>query len=210
MPCQNGGICQSVGSNYNCGCTNEYFGSKCQLRILNSTIFNGSTILTNEQSVQLVNLTDFSLNSSWSLIYQASRDGFSSSVFHSKCDGNTGVLVLIKSSNSYIFGGYTQAAWSSYYSWHYDSNAFLFSLVNSYNYPVKMPVTNPQYAIYASSSIGPTFGEGHDLYISSDGTACYTNLGYSYFLTYGISVSQYFLSGSYSFKAVEIEVYKEY
>jgi hypothetical protein len=42
---------------------------------------------------------------------------------------------------------------------------FLFSSVNSYNYPVKMHITNPQYAIYASSSIGPKFGEGHDLYI---------------------------------------------
>ena len=154
MPCQNGGICQSIGSNFNCSCTNGYFGSNCLYKILNSAIFNGSTILTNEQSLKLANLTDFSLNSSWSLIYQASRDGFSSSSFHSKCNGNTGTLVVIKSSNSNIFGGYTNADWSGYYismtqTYQYDSNAFLFSLVNSYNYPVKMLVFNPQYAIYS-------------------------------------------------------------
>jgi len=210
MPCQNGGKCQSIGSNFNCSCTNGYFGSNCQFKILNSAIFNGSTILTSEQSVKLVNLTDFSLNSSWSLIYQASRDGFNSSVFHSKCDGNTGTLVVIKSSNSNIFGGYTQADWSGY-TWHYDSNAFLFSLVNSYNIPVKMIVTNPYNAIYTSQYYGPTFGGGHDLYINSDGTACYTELGNSYqlpsFLTVGTFAAQSFLAGSYFFRAVEIEVY---
>ena len=207
MPCQNGGKCQSIGSNFNCSCTNGYFGSNCQFKILNSAIFNGSTILTSEQSVKLVNLTDFSLNSSWSLIYQASRDGFSSSVFHSKCDGNTGTLVVIKSSNSNIFGGYTQADWSGN-GFHYDSNAFLFSLVNSYNIPVKMLVTNPQNAIYTSQYYGPTFGGGHDLYINSDSSYGYSSLGYSYqvpsFLT---NSSQSFLAGSSSFKPIEIEVY---
>jgi hypothetical protein len=210
MPCQNGGTCQSIGINFNCSCTNGYFGTNCQFKILNSAIFNGSTILTSEQSVKLANLTDFSLNSSWSLIYQASRDGFSSSIFHSKCDGNTGTLVVIKSSNSNIFGGYTQADWSGY-TWQYDSNAFLFSLVNSYKTPVKMIVTNPQYAIFAYPSYGPTFGNAHDLYISSDGLSCNSNLGYSYqvpsFLTSGTAAAQSFLAGSYNFRAIEIEVY---
>jgi hypothetical protein len=207
MPCQNGGICQSIGSNFNCSCTNGYVGSNCLYKILNSAIFNGSTILTNEQSLKLANLTDFSLNSSWSLIYQASRDGFSSSSFHSKCNGNTGTLVVIKSSNSNIFGGYTNADWSGY-SYQYDSNAFLFSLVNSYNYPVKMLVFNPQYAICSSPNYGPVFGNGHDLFISSDYSVSYSNLGYGYQLpSYLPHDSKSFLAGSYNFRAIEVEVY---
>jgi hypothetical protein len=153
----------------------------------------------------LINLRQ---NQTLKMIYQASKDGFNSSVFHSKCDGNTGTLVVIKSSNSNIFGGYTQADWSGYYSYQYDSNAFLFSLVNSYNIPVKMLVTNPQNAIYTSQYYGPTFGGGHDLYINSDSSYGYSNLGNSYqvpsFLT---NSSQSFLAGSSSFKPIEIEVY---
>ena len=158
----------------------------------------------------LINLRQ---NQTLKMIYQASKDGFSSSVFHSKCNGVLGTLTVIKTSSNTtnIFGGYTQADWSGYYSYQYDSNAFLFSLVNSYNIPVKMLVTNPQNAIYTSQYYGPTFGGGHDLYINSDGTACYTNLGYSYqlpnFLTVGTTAALSFLAGSYNFRAVEIEVY---
>jgi len=155
----------------------------------------------------LINLRQ---NQTLKMIYQASKDGFSSSVFHSKCNGVLGTLTVIKTSSNTtnIFGGYTQADWSGYYSYQYDSNAFLFSLVNSYNIPVKMLVTNPQNAIYTSQYYGPTFGGGHDLYINSDSSYGYSSLGNSYqvpsFLTYS---SQSFLAGSYSFKPIEIEVY---
>ena len=158
----------------------------------------------------LINLRQ---NQTLKMIYQASRDGFNSSVFHSKCNGVLGTLTVFKtSSNSTnIFGGYTNADWSGYYSYQYDSNAFLFSLVNSYNYPVKMLVFNPQFihAIYTSPYYGPTFGGGQDLYISSDGSYGYSNLGHSYQLPSFLptSFSQSFLAGSYSFKPIEIEVY---
>jgi hypothetical protein len=149
-------------------------------------------------------------NQTLKMIYQASRDGFNSSVFHSKCNGVLGTLTVFKtSSNSTnIFGGYTNADWSDYYSFQYDSNAFLFSLVNSYNYPVKMLVFNPQYAIYINPGYGPYFGSG-DLYISSDGSYGKSNLGYNYQLPSFLptSFSQSFLAGSYSFKPIEIEVY---
>jgi len=186
----------SIGSSFKC--------------ILNSTIFKNSTILTNERSIQLNNLTEFSLNTTWSLIYQASRDGFSSSMFHAKCNSILGTLVVVRAGENQIFGGYTQADWSGY-SYKYDSNAFLFSLVNSYNITVKMPVIRPEYAIYTYDSSGPTFGAGHDFYINSNGSSGYSNLGQAYqlpsFFTYGKLSAQSFLAGSYNFKPIEIEVY---
>jgi hypothetical protein len=153
----------------------------------------------------LINLRQ---NQTLKMIYQASKDGFSSGVFHTKCNGVLGTLTVIKTSSNTtnIFGGYTQADWSGY-TWQYDSNAFLFSLVNSYNTPVKMLVFNPQNAIYASSYYGPTFGGGHDLYLSSDSSYGYSNLGYSYQVPSFLTSSQSFLAGSYSFKPIEIEVY---
>jgi len=101
-----------------------------------------STILTNEQSQQLINLITAnkgvtSIQSPISLIFQASVDGFNSTIFHAKCDGVLGTLVVAKSPfNNNIFGGYTEADWSGYYQYKNDPNAFLFSLVNSYNIQV--------------------------------------------------------------------------
>ena len=152
----------------------------------------------------LINLRQ---NQTLKMIYQASKDGFN--VFHSKCNGVLGTLTVIKTSNNTtnIFGGYTQADWSGYYPYQYDSNAFLFSLVNSYNTPVKMFVISPQDAIYTSPYNGPAFG-GNDLYISSDGSYGFSNLGSNYQLpSFLTTSSQSFLAGSYSFKPIEIEVY---
>ncbi len=180
---------------------------------MNSTIFKNSTILTNELSLQLVNLTGFSFNSSWSLLYQASVDSFRASSFHSKCDQISNTLTVIKSKEyNFIFGGFTTAQWNQNTNYYItDTDAFLFSLVNAYNTSVKMPVIIPQYAIYASYSYGPTFGADHDFYIRSDGSYGYSNLGYAYqlpsFLSYGTTSAQSFLAGSYSFYPIDIEVY---
>ena len=157
------------------------------------------------------------LTEAWQLLYQASSNGFNSSIFHAKCDGYQGTLVVIKSKNSNIFGGYTEADWSGYNKYKFDTNAFLFSLVNSYNTSVKMSMSiiPLRYAIYASSNYGPTFGEGHDLYVGSDGTQGYSNLGYSYQLPSFLANNGYysqqahsFLAGSYNFQLVEVEVYQ--
>ena len=158
-------------------------------------------------------MAGFPLNNSWTLIYQASKDGFSSNEFHSMCDGFLATLTVIKSENSNIFGGYTEADWSGSGEYKYDSKAFLFSLVNAYNTPVKMNISNPSYAIYSNPSYGPTFGYNQDLYIpdQSNSNNGYSNLGYSYkipnFLTYGTEKAQSFLAGSYNFLTTEIEVY---
>jgi len=93
---------------------------------INSKIFKNSTILTNQQSIQLNNLTGFSLNTTWPLIYQASVDSFSASSFHSKCDEISNTLIVIKSKkNNFIFGGFTTALWDGNANWYEnDSNDF--------------------------------------------------------------------------------------
>ena len=66
-------------------------------------------------------------------------------------------------------GGYTLAAWHSSVDYSSDSSAYLFSLrrgksTNSEKYLF----TQSQHAIGGSSSYGPTFGAGDDIYICSD------------------------------------------
>ena len=170
-------------------------------------VFGNSTILTNEQSLNLINLIGLN-TTNVKLLYQASRDGFDTKIFHSKCDAVPGTLTIIKSKNTNIFGGFTSAEWSGNGN-KFDSTAYLFSLVNSYNVSVKMNYTESNYAIYAYPYYSVMFGVGHDLYCSYD--QCYSYLGYSYqlpsFLTQYSTEAQSFLGGSYNFQAVEIEVY---
>ena len=106
--------------------------------------------------------------------------------------------------------------------YHYDSNAFLFSLVNKPGWvPVKLPQTgkdssNRRYSIYDGRSYGPIFGGGHDIYISnyaSSSRNSHSNLGYTYSpprgYSYGSTFAQSFLAGSYSFTPDEVETFYE-
>lgn len=46
------------------------------------------------------------------LLYRGSKDGFSSAIFHSKCDGKGPTLTIIKSKDhGRMFGGFTDIAW---------------------------------------------------------------------------------------------------
>ena len=118
--------------------------------------------------------------------------------------------------------------WSSFFfpisstgsscQYRYDSQAFLFSLVNKPGWaPVKLPLyRNYVYALYDCSSYGPTFGNGHDLYVcdyaSSLGNS-FTYLGYTYTApsgySYGSTFTKTFLAGTYHFTPDEVEAFYE-
>jgi len=53
------------------------------------------------------------IDQKWNLIYKGSKDGFKSRDFHSKCNNKPNTLVIIKSSNGNVFGGYTEKSWSN-------------------------------------------------------------------------------------------------
>ena len=104
----------------------------------------------------------------------------------------------------------------------YDSNAFLFSLVNKPGWaPVKLPQTGKdssyrRYSIYGQRSYGPTFGGGHDIYISNYASSNRNsggNLGYTYSppsgYSYGSTFAQSFMAGSLSFTPDEVETFYE-
>ena len=106
--------------------------------------------------------------------------------------------------------------------YRYDSKAFLFSLVNKPGWaPVKLTQTGQysyyRYSTYSCSSYGPTFGGGHDIYVSdyaSSNTNSHTNLGYTYAApsgySYGSTFARTFLAGSYyNFQPDEVETFYE-
>lgn len=66
-------------------------------------------------------------NVQFKLIYRASKDGDSSSVFHSKCDKKANVLFIIQTLKGLKFGGYTELTWDGETPKE-DNNLFMFSL----------------------------------------------------------------------------------
>ena len=105
--------------------------------------------------------------------------------------------------------------------YHYDYQAFLFSLVNKPGWaPVKLPQTGTYsyqgYSIPDCSSYGPSFGAGWDIAIynyASSSSNNYANLGYTYSApsgySYGSTFTQTFLAGTYQFTPDEVETFYE-
>jgi hypothetical protein len=175
-----------------------------------------SQILTGNQPNELIRLCEFSPNDKWTLLYRGTRDGFGAKEFHSKCDNKSPTLSIFKAKQSkFIFGGFTAVSWDGSSGWKSDPCAFLFSLTNKYNQPIKMKI-NPnrhEWAIYCHSEYGPIFGDDISIANNSNTTmnSCY-NLGYCY------KHPQYenrsnevrtFLAGSHRFQLDEIEVYQK-
>ena len=77
-------------------------------------LFEESVILNEEQRQKLVTwLGDSpqSTESTYSLLYRASRDGWAVSNFHERCD-NKGPTVTVVLSGTNIFGGFTEQSWT--------------------------------------------------------------------------------------------------
>jgi len=92
------------------------------------------------------------------------------------------------------------------------------SLVNRNKTPIRIPCKEPSKAITSHSNSGPTFGDGHEFYISDYSNvktketkllSC-SNVGATYkhpsFL-YNSHDAKTFLAGSFLFQTVEIEVF---
>jgi hypothetical protein len=150
----------------------------------------------------------------WKLQYRATRDGFTSQNFHSKCDGIANTLTVIKSEQGNIFGGFTEKAWDSAGRYVTDPKAFIFSLVNKENKPFKAVCTNSEYAIHCDPSCGPSFGGVFgDITIMSSSNSnrnSYSNFGCDYeHADYQCATqkAKTILAGSHYFQTLEIEVF---
>jgi len=155
----------------------------------------------------------------WKLIYRATTDGFDTSNFHSKCDNQGPTIVIIKSNQGNIFGGFNKNAWISNNAYTTSSENFLFSYKNQdskIKKPIQLKCHGTSTAAYGGSGYHITFGGGHDLYLCSGCNSInssYSNLGHSYTPPYGYTYNNQnakdFLAGAYNFTVAEIEVFKQ-
>ncbi|KAJ5077306.1 pep-cterm sorting domain-containing protein [Anaeramoeba ignava] len=155
--------------------------------------------------------------------YSAKKDGFDSKKWHSSVDNKGKTLVIIKTKDNYIFGGFTQIGfisdqefWESKDSgggWIKDINAFIFSLRNDKNdrKPSKFEIKQGgRSALFYRLNCGPKFAGDIDL--NSNLQAGYTEFGYMYQLPKGMQPykdeARNYLAGSYNKWIIEeVETY---
>jgi hypothetical protein len=175
----------------------------------------GSKLLNSEHAKLLSAWLQSS--SKWTVIYRGSTDGFAAADFHRSCNNKGETITLVQTESGHLFGGYTPITWTSRGNYVFDNRTFIFTLVNAeHAAPMMIPNSGPlhanQHSIYDHANYGPSFGGGHDIYISNNCNAdnsSYTNLGHSFSVTgktYNSTDIKQFLCGSYQFKVKEIEV----
>ena len=181
---------------------------------------NDSLILTNEECLSIVEMTK---SAKENLLYRASRDGFSSHVFHAKCDGKGNTITIIKNNLNCVFGGFASYAWNSSGLYTIDANAFIFSLRRcGVSFQDKFNCKNTGHAFKGCPNAGPIFGGNAygpsrcDIHIctqSNETIGSYCNFGYSYKLPegyeFGEDNAKGFLAGRHDgWTTTEIEVYQ--
>ena len=142
------------------------------------------------------------------LIYKAIIDGDKAKTFHNNVDGKGPLIILVKTSNNNIIGGYTSKAWSSSNEYMNDSEAFLFSLT----YEKKYIIIKPEYACLHLENDGPCFGNNCELKIVDN---CFTedswvtNDSVSYdFVSYFYNIRN--LIGEKYFSTFKVQDYEVY
>lgn len=108
-------------------------------------------------------------NKSFTLLYRGSRDGFTPQAFHSRCDNNTPLFIVVLATNNFIATAYTPVAFTSANSWKSSpiGTAWLNNLESSAGIISSTKYTNltTTNVIQDNPATGPTFGDGYDMII---------------------------------------------
>ncbi len=127
-------------------------------------------------------------------------------------------MTIFKAKNtSFIFGGFTAVKLDKSNKYKSDPNAFLFSLTNNDDQPLKLKIDSNRHesAIRCHPKFGPIFGSGDDICIADNANTTrknYSRLGHTYKhpqYAQGTNEAKTFLAGSNRFQLDEIEVYQK-
>ena len=89
-----------------------------------------------------------------SLLYRGSRDGWKYIDFHSRCDNKGPTVVLWRTDENIVLGGFASVSWDSSSSSKHDSKAFIFNIDKKIVFPVK----DASIALKCGAKWGPNFG----------------------------------------------------
>lgn len=127
-----------------------------------------------ESSYSLKEITPGAYTEASNLLYKASRDGWTPAAFHQRCDNKGATYTRAIINDGKVLGAYTSLNWSSsVQNYKGDPTAFLYDGTKKFTPNNSAWGPNPPYSTYMNSSYMPTFGGGHDFYIS--GQTFYNN-----------------------------------
>ena len=134
-----------------------------------SSILTTSTLQTNA----------LSLFKPSALLFRATVNGFSSSTFHSLCNGYAPLFIVVKANTGYIATAYTVASYNNINNYtraqsgtNWLNNLWNGSSISTTKY---YNTSNPDSSIYDTDGHGPTFGGGHDMYMPNPMNTVYSN-----------------------------------
>ncbi|CAD8199933.1 unnamed protein product [Paramecium octaurelia] len=162
-----------------------------------------------QKIINTIQLKSDKIATSFQRIFLGSKDGLNASAFWGKVEGKSNLLIIFKTISGYIFGGFSPCQWlSDQNSYVKDDTltSFLFSQTYDEVYPLKSLYQSK--AIYSGSNYGPTFGDGHDIYIDQDFQNGYSNLGYSYKWDKYQNAKSSYLFGQSTPNIAECEIYQ--
>lgn len=118
------------------------------------------------------------------LLYDSTIEGFCPKTFHERCDNKGPTLILIKTIDGGVVGGYSNSAWPKKPGDHCSANrAFIFGLYGfGLPYPIKRKLkdVDDETAIRCNSEGGPAFGGDMSLGLKASGSKVVLYNGESY------------------------------
>jgi hypothetical protein len=185
---------------------------KQKLKLYESILFpefiNDSTILKKSELDMILTWINITQDIRMKRLYKGSIHGDSAENFHKKVDGICPTITFVETLNGFRLGGFTTVPFDSYKQYKSDPAAFIFSIDRKRKF-----ISKDKQAIYCNPVYGPTFGEGHDIYIANNylgsALASYSKI-WSYgekkqFLDYSESAM---LAGGYYFLVKDVEVFQ--
>lgn len=149
-------------------------------------------------------LQQWTATNDWSVCYNSSLHGLNAATFHTNCNNKGATITMFRSVSGYVFGGYTSLSWLSRGGYATDATAFLYLLVSPYAAtPVRSTFASSS-AIYDVASYYPTFGTGHDIFLSGTALNC-GGMGYAY--NFPMLNSNNYFTGALQYYTNDLEVY---
>ena len=114
------------------------------------------------------------------LLYKASRDGWDPARFHQLADNKGPTITIATLQDGRFVGAYSPISWGTV-NGNYINNTEVFLFDNDKKYTSYTTYWGGPgiYAIYQSQYYLPTFGGGHDFYISSNGSFSNNTFGFT-------------------------------
>ena len=144
---------------------NKINSNKINFNSLNYSLTSSITINPNNSKILLDEDFNFlfpNKNIFKDLLFCSDLDGDNILTYHNKCDKIPNTLTIIKTKDNFIFGGFTTNFFeSSPYIWKEDENSFIFSI----NLKKKFYPKDKKKAILSVFYMGPSFGDGYDVYL---------------------------------------------